>query len=132
MKMKPIVLVSIVSSLFLVACGESDEEREKILKDDEYQVKELRFEKEKGFMFDNFSMFIDTEQETFVLNPGEADFIKTEEPGTTINIKVIDHPKFGELTETTISINENEVSEISKEYAAEFKETLEFTDNKEK
>jgi hypothetical protein len=131
MKMKPILLVSIVSSLFLVACGESDEEREKILKDDEYQVNELRFEKEKGFMFDDFFIYVDTEQETFVSSPSKIDFVKTEEPGTTINIKIIDHPKFGELTETTISINKNEVSEISKEYAAEFKKTLEF-DEKEK
>lgn len=129
--MKPIVLVSIVSSLLLVACGESDEEREKIIKENEYQVKEISFEKWSGLIFDDFSIFVDTEQETFVLNPSEADFIKTKEPGTTINIKIIDHPKFGELTETTISVNENEVSEISKEYAAEFKETLEF-DEKEK
>lgn len=131
MLIRPVLLITTVCSLLLVGCGESEEESEIIIKENEYQVNEIRFEKEKGFMFDDFSIFVDTEQETFVFNHAEADFIKTKEPGKTINIKVIKDPKFGELTETTISINENEVSKISKEYAAVFKETLEF-DEKEK
>lgn len=117
-------------SLLLVACN--DEPKEKVLKENEYQVKEIRFEKEKGFWNGGSYVYIDTEQETYVSSPDDVNFVKRKEPGTTILVKLLDHETYGEITETTIYVNQSEVSEISKKYAAEFKETLEFVDGKEK
>lgn len=127
--MKKMSFLFAAVSLLLTACSEE----EKISKENEYQVKDIRFEKERGF-FGNSHIYIDTEKETFVLSPWEMDFMKTNED-TTINIKLINEKTFlDEWTEEeiTIYLNEQEVSEISKKYASEFKETLEFIDGKEK
>lgn len=128
--MKKIGLLLAAVSLLLVACSEE----EGPLKENDYTVKDIRFEKTEGF-FNTSHIYIDTEQETFVINPWgwRTKFVKTKEP-TTINIKLIDGEGFlGESTEeTTIYVNEKEVSEISKEYASEFKTTLEFADKEDR
>lgn len=124
--MKKIWLLLIVT-LFLTACGE-EKERE-VIKEDSFAVREISYEYDSSFWDGKSLIYIDTDQETFVLSTYEVEFIKTDKE-TSLKKKIIyDNRRMNpERTEFIMYVNEDEVSKISKEYAKTFERTLNFRD----
>lgn len=117
----------LIVTLFLTACGE-EKERE-VIKEDSFAVREISYEYDSSFWDGKSFIYVDTDQETFVLSTYEVEFIKTDKE-TSLNKKIIyDNRRMNpERTEFIMYVNEDEVSKISKEYAKTFERTLKFSD----
>lgn len=115
---------------FLAACENEVTETEKM---DTFLVKDISFESEEGFLEFNQFMFVDTEEETLVIDLENIKFIKSNEPNTTIDVKWLSNKKEypTEWIEGTLLISEDKIPGISKKYAKKYLTTISFEEKKQ-
>lgn len=119
------VLILTLSLILLTAC----DGKENSIKKESLTIEDIRYERGTGFL-ENDVMYIDTNQETFVLNPGDAEIKKTNKKESYLIIEKQKVKRFFKHTTVIknylVYISKNDISKVSRNYAENFKRTLEF------
>lgn len=103
-------------------------ESDRDIRNGTYTIENVEFKREStfwglllGISYDSYDVYIDTSDETFVINYNFIEFTKTDKDVSFIKI---DNSK----EKNRIHLNKKLVKEVSKKYADAFKETMVFTE----
>ena len=119
-------ILSLLMILITILAACEEEITEKIVREDSFSVEDISFKIEEGFFENSHVMFVDTEQETLVIDVKNTTFIKSNEPKTTIDVKWLSDETelISDWLEATIFLSEDDIPEISKAYAKKYFETI--------
>lgn len=122
-----IILGFTIVSILVSAMASSVDNISANTTNEQFPVKNIRFEEEKMLFTTRKNVFIETDSETLVYSLSLVEFTKTNDD-TFILLSshpgiVIDHKS------VKVHLNNEETKEISKSFAETFKQTLKFEDN---
>lgn len=124
---KNFLIVLMVASFFLAACSEQELE---ILNEETLSFENIEFK--KADIFVDRQVVVDTNLESLVMDLDDSQFIKTDDPDTTIHAKwIYDPSEDDEYITSTIYVSKSDIKKISRAYTKEYGATMPFDYEKE-